>query len=196
MSRRIPLVAASLAAAFFLQCDGGGDEPEGPLLCEGSIPTGVVYPDENRASDEALERVWESRCRASNAKGFVLSSPEDGAVVPAAAPVEIRWEPLVTQSAFLGLRFGIARAHAHLPPITGDVHLVELAPAGGGTPLYVFTADTWWTPGDEEWSRLVAMGEIRVTVWSAHLEKGVILDEAADGPFVSPKVGRFTIEGA
>lgn len=193
MSRSVTIVAASLAAAFFLQCDGGGDEPEG-ARCEGAIPSGVVYPDENRASDEALERVWEARCRASSAKGFVLSSPEDGAVVPAGAPVEIRWEVSSSGSAFLGLRLGIARAHAHLPPITGDVYLVELAPVTGGEPLYVFTADTSWTPGDAEWSRLAEMKEIRVTVWSAHLEKGVIF-EASDGPFVSPRVGRFTIEG-
>lgn len=194
MSRPITTVAVTLAAAFFLQCDGGGGEQEDTRVCEGAIPSGVVYPDQKRASDEALERVWEVRCRASNAKGFALSSPEPGAAVPAASPVEIRWEAVSGGSAFLGLRLGIARAHAHLPPVTGDVFLVELAPAAGGSPLYVFTADTSWTPGAEEWARLVGMREVRVTIWSAHLEKGVILDPA-DGPFVSPRVGHFTIEG-
>ena len=193
MSRTPPAILAAFAAAFLLHCSADEGSP-GTSSCDEAVPAGVVYPDEHRASDEALERVWEARCRASRAKGWVLAAPEDGAAVPAAAPVEIRWEAATSTTSFLGLRFGVERALAHVPPITGDVHLIELAPAGGGAPLYVFTADTSWTPGDAEWSRLVAMKEIAVTIWSAHLEKGVILDPS-DGPFVSPRVGHFSVEG-
>ena len=192
--RRTPFaVLAAFAAAFLFHCSAG-DEAPAVSSCEEAVPTGVVYPDDHRASDEAFVHVWEARCRASKAKGWVLAAPEEGAAVPAAAPVELRWELATSTAGFLGLGFGVERALAHVPPITGDVHLIELAPAGGGTPLYVFTADTSWTPGVAEWSRLVAMKDIAVTIWSAHFEKGVILDPA-DGPFVSPRVGHFSVEG-
>lgn len=194
---RFSLLAVTFAAATFFQCDGS-EKPDGDpdtSTCEGALPGGVVYPDEKKASDEALVRVWEARCRAPSdpSRAFVLAAPENGAVVPADVPVEIRWEKAAAHGRLLPFHFGVGRALAHMPPITGDVWLVELSPADGGDALHVFTGDTAWTPDDAQWSRLVEMREVRVKIWNAHLEKGVIF-EASDGPFVSPTIGSFTIE--
>lgn len=190
MRRTLPIVA--FLAASFLHCDAGDDGPKAELAdCEGALPPSVVYPGDHPASEDALVRVWEARCRATTRNGHVLVAPQEGATVPAETPVTLSWEKASVQGGILGLRVGVSRALAH-GSITGEVYLVELAPAGGGEALYVFTEERTWTPGAQDWARLVSMGEVRVTIWNAHLEKNVILDPS-DGPFVSPRVGHFTI---
>ncbi|WP_169788720.1 hypothetical protein [Vulgatibacter incomptus] len=201
--------AAAAIAATFIQCGSEKGSPE-TGRCEGAVPDRVVYPDERRASDEALERVWVDRCDASTdpAQAYVLISPADAATVPADQPVELRWGRALASAAPAGIgrparldapafgwpsiSFGIPKAAAHIPPITGWVYLVELRPAAGGDPLYVFTADESWLPDEAEWAELRAMGSIDVTIWTAYLDKNVIYD-AKDGPFVSPSPSRFTI---
>ncbi len=228
--RRIPLartiaVLGVAAAASFLQC-GEGESRSDSGCDEGPFPhSSTIYPDERRASDEALDRVWSDRCRATVEAGrsYALASPAHDEVVSPDEPVEFRWERAAlaasivpagadaiapaasspmralaawgsgsTSSSGRGLLYlGIATASAHMPPVTGEVYLVEFRPLGAGPPLYVFTADESWIPDAEAWETLRAMGKVDVMIWTAYLEDNVIF--AGDGPFISPAASRFTI---
>lgn len=183
-------------SVYALRCGGDDHTAEG-------LPQ-VIY--EGDASDEALERFWAKVPSAtpSTTSGAVLSSPSNGAVLPAATPPTLRWMLATAsrladpQETTYGSRriaparwLEIAPAHAHLPPVTGMVYLVELrTSAGEAAPSRLFTTNTEWTLDATTWSALKAAKKpVEVTIWNGYLNQNVV----EEGPFVSAKT-TFTIE--
>lgn len=76
----------------------------------------------------------------------------------------------------------LPRAHAHLPPITSDVYLVEVAVAGRACPVAALTTDESVTfSGDDAAAIAGAAGEHSLTVWSAFLTQ----NRVTEGAFVT-----------
>jgi hypothetical protein len=81
-----------------------------------------------------------------------------------------------------------SRAHAHLPPVTGDIHYVELAISGEACGVRALTTDLAWTPTAAEWERLRGKGPITLTLTSAYLNN----NRVTEGPFRT--TSRFEVQ--
>jgi hypothetical protein len=194
------LSAALLAiGAFFLQCSGE-DEPV-------DLPE-VVYDGD--ASDEALERVWPKIASAelSDTRAARITAPMNNQEISSSSPPTFSWALATSErpaSPSLGgggaklaqgvLYFGSAIAEAHLPPVTGEVYLVELDLSSHGStrePLRLFTTKLDWTPDAASWDLLKsAAGAIRIKIYNAYLNKNVL----EEGPFTREETVSFTIGG-
>ena len=197
--------ATRLAAAFLaflavqtIHCGDDSDDPDDGERCGGAVQT-ILYPDETSsdgssgpiASDEALERVWDRRCRAESLPGAAsLTSPAAGATVSradlalrwdqtiAAAPVRAPAAPAAPAFELPGISFGIREAAAHLPPVTGWVYLIELR-QGEGESIWVFTTRHEWRP-DPVTRAMIADGPVEVRITSAYLRNNVV----EEGPWL------------
>lgn len=195
-----PLLAAATVAtaAYFIQC---GPEEETVALPP------VVYGGD--ASDEALERVWPKIATAESSATLSarISAPANGAALPAGSSPTFSWSlvsgayvPGIRQpspaseapgSKALAFSFGSAIAEAHLPPVTGEVYLLEfITGAGEANPLRVFTTDTSWTADPDSWNRLKAAGgSITLKIYNAYLNQNIV----EEGPYASPEPVAFTV---
>jgi len=70
-------------------------------------------------------------------------------------------------------------ARAHLPPISGDIHLVEVVVAGRECPIRTLTTTETWRPRLTEWEEMRGKGVLELIVTSAYLEENRI----TEGPF-------------
>ncbi len=70
-------------------------------------------------------------------------------------------------------------ARAHLPPISGDVHYVEVVVAGRECPIRTLTTTETWRPALTEWEEMRGKGVLNLIVTSAYLEENRI----TEGPF-------------
>ena len=189
--RGVRRLIAGLVAVLAVQClRCGGDETPATL------PDALFQGD---ASDEAFERFWPkvAEATASTAMGAMLATPAPGATVTATMPATLVWRradaalPTPGGPVRLATRagwFGLPVAHAHLPPVTAHVYLVELR-AGSAEPVRLFTTATEWAVDGVTWQSLIdAGGDVRVTIYNAYLNQNVV----EEGPFVTPEV-TFTI---
>lgn len=85
----------------------------------------------------------------------------------------------------------IPNAYAHLPPVTSDAYLLEIAIPGRTCPRSIVTTGLLHTLDDETWAALTtALGQdLTLTIWSAYLSTGV----PTEGPYVSEPV-TFRVE--
>ncbi len=199
-------------AAFFVQC--GGEEPSTTELPP------VVYGGSasDEALERVWPKIATAEVSASS--GAKMTSPAPGTAVPKDSPQAITWmigvarreapgvlpyastaghDRLVATGApalpnrdpMINLYFGSALAEAHLPPVTGDVFLIELRTAANEeNPLRVFTTDDSWFPDPMSWDRLKAAGgPITVKIYNAYVNKNVI----EEGPYTRDDVTTFDI---
>ena len=76
-------------------------------------------------------------------------------------------------------------AHAHLPPVTGDVYRLIFTVPGQPTPLRVLTTDRTFTPGGAALTKLAAAtGPISLDFVRAYLMQGRVME----GPFRLPTI--------
>lgn len=198
-----PLLAAATVAtaAYFIQC--------GPEESTVELPP-VVYGGD--ASDEAFERVWPKIATAESSAMLSarISDPANGAALPAASSPTFSWslasgalnapreapdpDGFEGTPVRLTLSFGSATAEAHLPPVTGEVYLLEFVTgAGDANPLRVFTTDTSWTADPDSWNRLKAAGgSITIKLYNAYLNQNII----EEGPYASPEPVAFTVSAS
>lgn len=186
---KFSVVALCLVAVQLVRCGGGSDDGQGKVV----LPDRIVY--DGKASDEAIERVWDKRSEWQTIPGApILVSPAAGELVPADTAPSLRWEQELAllppapaaqpERRAAGLQlphvsFGVQPAWAHLPPVFGWVYLVELRPASGET-LWLFTDQLRWRPDPVSWQHLVAGGEITVRITSAYLNANVV----EEGPWL------------
>jgi hypothetical protein len=193
-SRVPPLFTATAIAcgAYFLQC--GPEEPtvELPPVIYGGI-----------ASDEAFERVWPKIASAevSTTLSAQLTAPMNGATIPAGTAPTFTWTlagaqkeairggRVQTAQAFLS--FGSAPALAHLPPVTGNVYLLELTTTPGeANPLRVFTNEMSWTADPDSWARMkAATGAITVKLYNAYVNANIL----EEGPYTRSEASTFNV---
>lgn len=74
-------------------------------------------------------------------------------------------------------------AHAHLPPVTGDIHYVEVFVPGRECPIRHLTTLEDWRPLPSEWGEMRGKGQLELVITSAYLEKNRI----AEGPYRSTR---------
>jgi hypothetical protein len=186
---KFSVLAFCVLAVQLVRCGGEPDEGVGNVV----LPERIVY--DGKASDEAIERVWDKRDEWQAVAGApVLVSPSGGAVVPAGEAPTLRWEqeltlaPPAPREAPLHrgnrqfpqpISIGVQPAWAHLPPVFGWVYLVELRPASGET-LWLFSDQLRWSPDPVSWQHLVKGGEITVRITSAYLNANVV----EEGPWL------------
>lgn len=78
-------------------------------------------------------------------------------------------------------------AHAHLPPVTGDIHYVEVFVPGRECPIRHLTTLEDWRPLPSEWAEMRGKGLLELVITSAYLEKNRI----AEGPYRSTRAFRI-----
>ena len=88
----------------------------------------------------------------------------------------------------------VPTAHAHLPPYTGDLYLVEVSVPGRTCPVRVLTSELAWQLDTESWSTLreAAGKELTVQVTSAYLEQ----NRVTEGPYRMATPRTFRMEAA
>ncbi len=140
-------------------------------------PEAVTVQAPGSAIDAAattLTLTWTSPIAAGPVRPRALAL-----AAPASTDVESSWfdDALDAVGGFF-----VGSAHAHLPPITGDIYFVELTVAGTTCPIARgLTTDEQWTLSAADWSTLKShIGlPISVTVTSAYLTE----NRVTEGPY-------------
>jgi hypothetical protein len=88
----------------------------------------------------------------------------------------------------------VPTAHAHLPPYTGDLYLVEVSIPGRTCPVRVLTSELAWQLDTESWDTLreAAGKDLTVQVTSAYLSQ----NRVTEGPFRMATPRTFRMEFA
>lgn len=167
----------------------------------------VVYGGDG--NDEVWLTLYDAkgRAQAGDNAAHVLAPTQDQVLPPNVAPT-FEWESV------LHLAFGpelltplrppapasplepltrllLPSAYAHLPPVTSDAYLLEVAVPGLTCPRSIVTTSLRHTLDDGTWAALkTALGQdLTLTIWSAYLSTGV----PTEGPYVSDPV-TFRVE--
>ncbi len=155
---------------------------------------------DGKGSDEAWRTMQdaEARAKGDDAKAVTLFFPVDAQKISTAMTPKFHWStPLTasaaprpdrTRSTFSRLSAQLyGSAWAHLPPVTGPVHLLRITAPGRSCPIEVLTTLREWTPSTAAWSQLQeTMGQtLTFDVFSAYLQENRI----SEGPFhfMTPK---------
>ena len=164
------------------------------------------------ASDEAYLTIVDAldKVQKDDAQAPDVTAPEDGAVFAedGDAPT-FAWTSSLAASAGPSLPASSRRrrspsffdelsqvvfpvAHAHLPPVTGDIYLAEIAVPGRTCPVRGLTTDLEWKLDDESWSVLQETGgeDLSLRLVSAFLVENRI----SEGPFEPTAVRTFRVE--
>jgi hypothetical protein len=88
----------------------------------------------------------------------------------------------------------IPTAHAHLPPYTGDLYLVEVSVPGRTCPVRVLTSELAWQLDTESWNTLreAAGNALTMQVTSAYM----VQNRVTEGPFRMATPRTFRMEFA
>lgn len=164
------------------------------------------------ASDEAWRVLLDGRADAESSGDVpVFTAPAADSALPAGTSPTFTWEsPLRLASASMptvaparrrapGLleapfsavsALVFPRAHAHLPPVTGDIYLLEVDVPGRTCPVAgLTTADLSFTFATSDWEAIAADGGAR----TARLLSAFLVDNrVTEGPFVAAPL-TFTI---
>jgi hypothetical protein len=145
-----------------------------------------------KASDEAWLTILdgERSVKLDDAKAAQVTVPTEGQVFYAAAGApKITWtSPLQamrhqpSRSLWATVRgWFIADAWAHLPPVSGAIHRVEISIPGEQCPVRTLTTELEWTIEPAGWERLkAAEGKtLELIITSAYLRENAI----TEGPF-------------
>jgi len=162
------------------------------------------------ATDEAWRVVLDAydRAEVGAADAVTITSPAPGEVFDKSADApQFTWTspldddsaqratPRVPALSLMDLAFdiGIGEAHAHLPPISGDIYYVELAIPGRACPLTVLTTNLRYTLDADQWALVkAASGPITMTITSAYLSENRITSDG--GPFRPAAATTFEVE--
>lgn len=89
--------------------------------------------------------------------------------------------------------FVVGTAHAHLPPVTGDIYFIEVKVAGTACPVArALTTDLSWTPDAATWTALKATNgaPLELVVTSAYLSD----NRVQEGPFRAASGVAFKVQ--
>lgn len=198
----LPVLA--LAAACPAEVDCGPANAEGD---EEADDLDVVYG--GLGNDEVWLTLYDAKGRAeAGGKAARPLVPAEGQVLPQGPLPTFEWEselklalgperptPLSRPRARSPLdpltHLLIPRAYAHLPPVTSDAYLLEIAVPGLACPRSIVTTGLLHTIDEDTWAALkTALGQdLTLTIWSAYLSTGV----PTEGPFISDPV-TFRVE--
>jgi hypothetical protein len=170
--------------------------------CSGGSCPDPFY--DGKASDEVWRTLLdaESRAKADDAKAVTLFFPSAGEKIPSANPPTFNWStPLTAAKTRLpsprpslltqvgGWVYG--SAWAHLPPVTGPVHLLRIKVPKRTCPIELVTTRTEWIPSTEAWTQLKDTGAqtLSLDVFSAYLQENRI----SEGPFHLSKPLTFSV---
>lgn len=151
---------------------------------------------EGEASDEAWYAMVDAYDLAASdhPDRSVFTVPTAGEVLTGETPVALTWtSPLALGCPVDCFRDGYAmpyrlpeevavlaaRARAHLPPVTGEIHYLEVEVPGRECPIRAITTLEQWRPKVAEWAELKGKGPLGLTLTSAYLEK----NRVSEGPF-------------
>lgn len=193
--------------------------PWAPLLGSLLLVLGACRPDpcslEPAYGGDATDEVWTTLNDAANdadegGDAATFEAPKDGAVLEDGEPPTFRWSSPLRIAALSpadarvfrkrgggldGLATALSalvlpRAHAHLPPVTSDAYLLNIAAPSSTCPVQAVTTELSATLDDAAWQMLRDIGgAFSARVVSAYLESGRI----TEGPFVSAPLS-FSVE--
>ncbi|MCC7070116.1 MAG: hypothetical protein IT383_02270 [Deltaproteobacteria bacterium] len=198
----VPLIALQAACPAEIDC--------APVASEGDEEAQsdfVVYGGEG--NDEVWLTLYDAKGRAQGGdQAAQLLVPTEGQVLPENVAPTFEWEsalklalgperptplaPRAPRSLLEPLtRILLPSAYAHLPPVTSDAYLLEIAVPGLQCPRSIVTTGLVHTLDDDTWAALksAAGQELTLTIWSAYLSTGV----PTEGPYVSDPVS-FQVE--
>ncbi len=186
------LVVVSMLGCFISACDGECEQPS--------------YAGD--ATDEVYRVMLDARGTAKSSGDLAtFTSPEDGGAVEVDVWPEFTWDsplklaaaPSTSSPAWrrpaksllrdLSSLF-IPQAHAHLPPITSDVYLLEVDVPGRACPVAGLTTELSFVFPEDAWSVITDGGGAR----TARLLSAFVTDNrVTEGAFIAAPV-TFTIE--
>jgi hypothetical protein len=159
---------------------------------------------DGKGSDEAWRTMQDGEARATkdDAKAVTMAYPLEGDTIPRDAAPRFRWSsPLIASGIPLPARtpsmlsrlsqLVYSSAWAHLPPVTGPIHLLRISVPMRACPIEVLTTRVEWTPSDAAWTQLKDTGAKPLTldVFSAYLQENRI----SEGPFHLTKTLTFSV---
>ncbi len=161
-----------------------------------------------QASDEAWLTMVdaEKRVTVDDAKAATMLEPAEGQVYASSAPApKLRWSsPLSASSAPIFpasgpvrrgasiTSFFIGEAWAHLPPVNGPVHVLEISLPNAQCPVRLFTTETSWQLPDDVWGTLksAAGQSLSIETTSAYMRDNRI----TEGPYRGSAKRTFRVE--
>lgn len=161
--------------------------------CSGGNPCPDPFYD-GKGTDEAWRtmRDGEARATKNDAKAVTMFFPAEGEKISNAMAPTFKWStPLTASNLRLAPRSPsmlsrvsellYSTAWAHLPPVTGPVHLLRMTVAGRACPIELLTTRVEWIPSAEAWAQLkdTAGKKITLDVFSAYMQETRI----TEGPF-------------
>lgn len=190
------LAAATLTAA----CPAPVDDP-----CGDPAYGGVASDEAYLTMVDAFDKVAVNDDQAPS-----VTLPEDGAVIekngdaptfawtsPLSASLGPSWPQPSSRRRSPSLLDGLSSlllpvAHAHLPPVTGDLYLAEVAVSGRDCPVRGLTTDLDWLLDDASWAALqdADSPDMTLRVVSAFLVENRI----SEGPFEASTRRSFRVE--
>ncbi len=167
----------------------------------------VVYGGDG--NDEVWLTLYDAKGRAeAGGKAAQVLVPAAGQALPSNVAPTFEWEselklalgphepaplaPVGPRSILEPLtRWLVPSAYAHLPPVTSDAYLLEIAVPGLACPRSIVTTGLLHTLDDATWGALTSAAgqDLTLTIWSAYLSTGV----PTEGPFVSDPI-TFRVE--
>jgi hypothetical protein len=138
----------------------------------------------NMASDEVLlsivDAVDSGDLVIDDALAPAMVTPEPGQALPAATPAQFAWS--LPSAARKTPRHGTT---------SGDFVWIRMEGGGLAAPIDAIAVDvTNWTPTADEWARITAAtGEVTITLTSAFVDNGVLME----GPFRRTSPSTFSI---
>lgn len=161
---------------------------------------------DGKASDEAWRSVLdaEKRARFDAAKSPHFTTPTAGATIPASPEPVLRWNSAIAQvSRPSGAKLAhrarswpqqlsdllVAPAYAHLPPVTGVVHLLRIAVPGKACPMEILTTDLEAKLSLTDAQSLAIGKPVSLTAFGVYLEE----NRVTDGPFSLEKPLEFSV---
>ena len=128
-------------------------------------------PGDDDSLDESPTFAWDSPLKVTSSPSF---SPSSFTPVPGHRRTR-SFVDAVSQAL-------LPMAHAHLPPVTGDVYLLEVDVPGRSCPVAGFTTQTSFTFSADDWSTILGGGGTStVRLMSAFLAENRI----TEGPFLA-----------
>lgn len=165
----------------------------GVSACSGGTPCPEPFYD-GKGTDEAWRTMKDGEARATtnDAKAVTMFFPAAGEKISNATAPTFKWTtPLSASNLRLAPRPAsmlsrvsellYSTAWAHLPPVTGPVHLLRMTVPGRACPIELLTTRVEWIPGGEAWTQLkdTAGKAITLDVFSAYMQETRI----TEGPF-------------
>ena len=178
-----------------------------PVLLILAACGGATCPEpfyDGKGSDESWRTMLDGEARATkdDSKAVTFFLPTEGQQLPKDNPPTFNWStPLMASSIRLPAcspsmlsrlsELVYASAWAHLPPVTGPVHLLRITVPKRTCPIEVLTTRIEWIPSTEAWTQLkgTAGATLSMDVYSAYLQENRI----SEGPYHLTAPVKFSV---